>query len=745
MDTVVATGLRLVCWFLAGCILIVLGYQVPVRYSVHVGSNDGGYVQGFNDAQNRWGTITDKSSPTPFRWTKAESFVLFPQVGLPADVAIHWRGPATKPPSQLHVLLNGTSELGNLPTTGNWATSTFHLTGGSTKPDDLFIELRSDTPAHVNDVVRGVQVDWAELRTTSWPILPVPGQVLQGGLAVALAAVAVRRLRTVLLVAAAGLVAWLLFYRFPLTGYPLRYLLRWMILLLAAALAIRHAQTLIEHLTVRRAHSVAAVLLTIWLASVLGSVQAHTVLAAPGVEKDFRVFATRSQQLLCPEHVALADAPCVLRADGFYQLGYPLLLWLVRPMVHNNPFLAARGVALASGMLLLLGAYMIGLRLLGPFGGLLTLALAGLNALTVQYTLLLGTDLPFAAAWTLAVAALVWLETDSGRWRLLGAGALCGLAFELRHPGILTLPVAWGLLLALARFRVRQRQLWQHIGWLTLGFFIVVLPQIGINSWQTGQPFYSQQAKNIWLAVYGNTEWSRWAEASNDVKVLDLVRQEPARFWSNWSHNLLIFFGTGAADANEWGQAGMLRLLGFPANLLAVAGLLHWGWRRPGRPWLLLIMALAYVVAVSVGFSLIRFFVPLLAIWAAAGASALLCLGRRSRRRGWASGIDIGLTLLLLVLLAGEISIGSGAVLDLQPPADVAIVAAINAGVPATDHIQPRLAPEETIAKYSAVADRFAAAGHYILWSAHSGRPRPDGDALIATSGQYQLYRQTKP
>ncbi len=745
MDKVVATGLRLVCWFVAGCSLIVLGYQVPVRHSVRIGSNDGGYVQGFNDAQNRWGTITDTSSSAPFRWTKAQSFVLFPQVGLPADVTIHWRGPVTKPPSQLHVLLNGTGELGNLAATGTWSTSTFHLTTGFAKPDDLFVELRSDTPSRVSGTVHGIQVDWVELRTTSWPILPVPAQVLQGGLALALLAVAIRRPRTLLLAAAGGLLAWLLFYRLPLTGYPLRHLLRWIILLLAALLAIRHAPALTGQLTVRRAHRIAAVLVVIWLVGVIGDIRAHTVLAAPGVEKDFRVFATRSEQFLCPDHIVLADAPCVLRADGFYQLGYPLLLWLVRPLVHDNPFLAARWVALGSSTVLLLGGYMLGLRLLGPFGGLLTLALAGLNALTVQYTLLLGTDMPFAAAWTLAVAALVWIKAASGRWRLLGTGAVCGLAFVLRHPGILTLPIAWTVLVVLARFRIRERQLWQHIAWLTLGFALVVLPQIGINSWQTGQPLYSQQAKNIWLAVYGNTEWSRWPEASNDVKVLDVVRQEPARFWSNWGHNLQLFFGTGAADTNEWGQAAMLRLLGFPANLLAVAGLLHWAWRRPGRTWLLLTSTLSYVIAVSVGFSLIRFFVPLVALWATAGASALLCLGRRWHVRGWSSHINTGLTLLLLVLLSSEIGSGAAAVLDLQPPADVAIVAAITAQLPAANQIQPRLAPEETLAKYSAIAHRFAADGQYILWSAHSERPKPTGGALLATSGQYQLYRQKTP
>ncbi len=101
--------------------------------------------------------------------------------------------------------------------------------------------------------------------------------------------------------------------------------------------------------------------------------------------------------------------------------------------------------------------------------------------------------------------------------------------------------------------------------------------------------------------------------------------------------------------------------------------------------------------------------------------------------------------MLLLVLLSGQIGSGGAAVLDHQPPADAAIVEAINAQVPVTDQLQPRLAPEETIAKYSAIAHRFAPAGKYILWSANSARPKPTGDALIATIGQYQLFHQTSP
>lgn len=55
----------------------------------------------------------------------------------------------------------------------------------------------------------------------------------------------------------------------------------------------------------------------------------------------------------------------VLRADGFYNLGYPLLLWLARPLTGDNPFLAARLVAALGGALLLLAGWLLARRLLG--------------------------------------------------------------------------------------------------------------------------------------------------------------------------------------------------------------------------------------------------------------------------------------------------------------------------------------------------------------------------------------------
>lgn len=740
-------------WFILGALLITLGYQLPARYHVTVGQNDGGYVQGFHDAANRWGGTSDPaagppSTDSPFRWSRAESFLLFPHPGAPAELALRWRAPVEPYPA-VEVWLNGTMLLGRIQASGKWETHTFSIpaqgTVVSSKPDDLFVALRTIPPVQVDGTSRGVQVDRAVLTAIGFPHLPAPGQVFQGGLALLLAAVLLRQRRTILLTACLGALAWLLLYRFAITGYPVRHLLRWSLIGLSGALLVRHGPRLARQLQVGHVRLVALALTTAWLLAVLVAGQQHLVLSAPGVEKDFRVFATRSTQLLCPPDTALPDGPCVLRADGFYQLGYPFLLWLFRPLTQDNAFLAARLVAALSAGALLLGTYLLGVGLVGAWAALLALGIVGLNAFTWQYALLLGTDMPFAAAWTLAFAAIVTLGSTPSRRRLVGVGALCGVTFLLRHPGILLLPLA-ALATVLTPPRLPNLMLVKRWVWLLAGFTLAASPQLVLNTLHTAQPFYSQQAKNIWLAVYGNTDWSRWNEASNDVGLLELVRHEPSRFWRNWTGNVVAFLGSGAEDPSEFGRSWGLRLLGFPANLLALAGLVGWAWRGNARTRFVVGAALLYVVAISVGFVLPRFFLPLVGIWAVAAAGALCRLpggtpvveGRPDspRRR-------IVLALIVIVLLGQGPGSATRAVLGLEDSDAAAMARIISATLAPGATIEPRLAADETLAKYSAVAHRFVAneRADYVLWSSRSGKEQPAG-TLQSRSGPYYLYHK---
>jgi hypothetical protein len=97
-----------------------------------------------------------------------------------------------------------------------------------------------------------------------------------------------------------------------------------------------------------------------------------------------------------------------------------------------------------------------------------------------------------------------------------------------------------------------------------------------VNLRDTGQPLYNQQAKNVWLAVYGDSDWGRWNEVSNDVSLTDVILEDPGRFAGAWWTHLRAFIGSGAETADDVGRASQLRLLAFPANWLAVIGLAGW-------------------------------------------------------------------------------------------------------------------------------------------------------------------------
>jgi hypothetical protein len=763
VSTMLRAVWRYLGWFVVGALLTTLLYQIPARHVVTVGHNDEPYVQGFGEAVNRWNVVTDTTGATvPLRWSDPDAALVFPQIGLPARVTLRlraWRPPNTPLP-RIRVLLNGREELGSFVATGDWEEHSLAVRSGLAKPRDLFLQLDVDPMVEVDGEQRGVQIDRVVLATAGWPIVPYPAQVVGAGVATMLAALALRRVRRILLATAAMGLLFLAAYRLQISPYPVRALWAWLSLLWFGLLVIRGAEQYARAGTrwpaprlalewAQVADILAVVLLLVWMIGLWRAGLNHVVLSLPGVEKDFRVFATRSTALGCPPGVDLKDAACVLRADGFYQLGYPLLLWLGRFFTSGNAFLAAQIVALGSGVFLLLGTYLLGRRLLGNVAGLLGLSLVILNRWTSEYSLLLGTDMPFAAAWTLALLGIVLARRS--RPRAFAAGLLCGVAFLMRHPGILLLPLGAGLLLWPERAttpeaaRTRQAWRWDLVALLFAGWLLASSPQLIVNLAQQGRPLYSQQAKNIWLAVYGNTDWGRWGEASDDVSLWNVVAQAPSRFFGNWWSNIRGFWGAGSEDTSEFGRAVAIRLLSFPANLLAFAGLALWLIRGSRSERILLLAGLLYITSVAVGFLLPRFALPLVPLWALAAATMLRrlwCWAMEAASPAWLRAVPAAILLMLVMMLAAP-GAGTRAVLGNQDPDGVQAVALVRRTLGRTERLEARLPAEDFIHKYSAVAHLVAAPNapaHFVLASTESNPASPELP-VAGRAGRYTLYR----
>lgn len=775
---------------LLGVVLVVLCYQVPARHPIDVGGYDAAYTQGFYDPQVAW---PGRAAP-PYlagsdgsaRWTAASSYLLLPQSGLPGAVTLRLRGwRESGPPPQVTLLLNGQQVLTQFTANNDWQTYNVPISGGRLKATDIFIEIRAETvPLPASGQPVGVLVDSAEYRVGPGLIEPYPAQLLYGGLAGLLVWLLARRpvaaassFSTLprfwpLLLGGTIALGFLLIYRLqpPLYPYPLRWWLPGANLLLAALVALRYGPALLLRYP---ALSWLAVPLIVggWLTAVLLAAQNHVTLSVPGVEKDFRVFAIRAESW-----------EGIWRADGFYNLGYPLLLWLTQPLTAGNPFLAGRFVAALSGVVLLLAGYWLARLLVPPAMASLALLFLAFNPLVVQYALYVGSDMPFAASSALALTLLVAALRQSAEhtrprttgWLLpLLAGLAAGGAFLVRHPGLVLLP--WGLLACLLAGAGRRRAL---AGWFVAGFLVAALPQLAVNTFQTGQPLYNQQAKNVWLAVYGDIDWDRWGEVPDSISLSEVALSDPVRFFGNWWNNLRAFGGNGGEDTSEFGRAIQLRLLAWPANWLAVLGLVYLGGvalfgATLGRHFtggrriaaVLLLFGLFYVALVSIGFALLRFFLPLTPLYAVA-ATVLLWTVLQSLFSARRSDADTQIRatllagLLLLTLVWGSFGIGARYVLGNQPADEVAIIRLVQTTLGADDLLLAQVSERTPVTRYSAIAHRVApwppardpaaalAAARaqgvdYLLWDDSAGPP-PLADppaARIGGAGSFGLYR----
>ena len=786
---------RLAGAMLAGALLIALAYQFPVTHAIDIGGYDAAYTQGFGDPLRATAELAGSDGSA--RLWGADGALLLPQAGLPATLTLRTRSPDATP-RDVVVLLNGAQELGRFQAGAQWEEHRFALAGGLLKPNDVVIQLRAAAP--------GVLLDRAEFSAGPLPIIPYPPQLVYGALAAGMLALLLARAEAAprRMMFAPGLRAWagatvlmalaflLLGRAQPLYPYPLRALLPTLDALLAALLALRYAPAAARRLPALP-DALAIGGIGAWAAALLLAGRQHLTLSVPGAENDFRVFALRSAHLAGQFPAGTADPARdgVLRADGFYNLGYPLLLWLLRPFASDNAFLAARVVAALSGALVLLGGWLLARRLIGRNGALLALALLALSPLVVEYGLYLGTDTPFAALCVLALALLLPARAPRP-WLLALAGGVAGAAFLARHPGLLLLPFGWLAIWAGVRSQAEARPaLRTQLLAFTLAFLVAILPQVVVNLRDTGQPLYSQQAKNVWQGMFGGGDWDRWAGARNDIGIGAVVALDPGRFLLNWWNNARGFIGTGGEDTREFGQALQLRLLAFPANWLAVCGWLGWlallfasargevrreeaetpdtntASSAPRLPVplsrvlssraalsfaLLLLWVALYVAAISVGLPLQgRFVLSLAPIYAAAAAWLLLRLPRR---------LPLLAALVLLAFVWGGFATGTQYVLRAQPsasspgqPADeLAIIRAVQARVQPGQRIVVRADPRAPLGKYSAIAHLVlpapaadtpealrASGASFLIWSSALG-PAPALGPPLDTAGIYQLY-----
>lgn len=385
----------------------------------------------------------------------------------------------------------------------------------------------------------------------------------------------------------------------------------------------------------------------------------HTALIPP-FENDFGVFAARA-----------ANWDAILTVDGFYPLGYPLLLWL-GSRFSDDPFVAARWIAGISGLALLAIAYGTARLWLTPKCAWLAAALVGINPYYWQWATLVSTDLPWAVMQALSLW-LILLALKGKRWSwLMAAGATLGAAYLLRATALVMLPILWLYLLA-----------WRPLdgGWrgnllaalaFTLCFAVLAAPQLALNWQATGKPFFNLQAKNVWFGIYGQGDWAaNWTDVPSDIGLWQVFAMGPWRFVRHWLIEYGRWWGYGALMAlgiqrlalqalPTWLQllsTGSIGALALGAALFA-AGKRHV--LALGREWWFVALYVAgYGASIALVFVQPRFYLALLPLL---GAGLVYMLGQLATRIQWA-----WLTLAIIALLNS--ALGMRQILwRMQPP-----------------------------------------------------------------------------
>ena len=715
-------------------------HAVPTRHNVDIGGYDSAYLQGFFDQQ---------PAPAAFgvdlktRWSASSAAFRLPLIGMPATVTLRVAAPISK----TLILQSPTAQLTtSFAVAYRWHDLRFTESGSLTKWTDTAVSLSSTTAPWQKGDLRevGVLVDTLTYET-GWFALPYPSTV---SLSVVLAGMiayllhlwwGVGNTRTIGIAATFPSLLVALAWRWPMASFMVwRDALPWFCIIGLLLLCWHHRAIVQEHWQKEQGRygTIGILCWGVWLWWVQ---QRHVTLVVPGVEKDFRSFASRTESL-----------SSVLHADPFYQIGYPFILWAGQQLSSAAVFTVATDWAVIAAVITLCASWYIARRVLGRGWDLVCVAIMAASSFFVEYSLLIGSDMTFTACAAVSLAATQWaMESPNQRRRWFLVGVTAGLAYMVRHTGVILLaPVVLACFAPQSTWRFRLSTLMVVVA----GWVVCAAPQLFVNIRDTGQIFFNFQAKNSWLAVYGNVDWGRWADVPDSISLRDVILSDPNRFFWSWWHSLVGVFGTGAST-KEHDTALWQRLLSVPFNWLSTVGVLWTGWmvleRRLDRARaVLLVWAIGFVAISSIAFILPRMLLPLTLVAAMTATDGLRVVTKRIPRVKW--------IVIASILIAGLFNAGFTGATQLvagQPDDEYAALSYVHTLEP--QRLVVLIPAESPAGKYSALSDQVVAritqypvdpkrvckgSPDYVLWS--NELVPPDSTLVpLAQFGRYWVFR----
>ena len=301
---------------------------------------------------------------------------------------------------------------------------------------------------------------------------------------------------------------------------------------------------------------------------------------------------------------------------AFHGPGYPLAIRGVMRL-GPEPFVAAKLVSLASGVLFVAATWWLATSVLAPGEALAAAAIAAVTPLVLTSSVTVMSDVLGAALFLASLAVLLGFGAGAW-WAALLAGALGGLAYLTRHVYVIAL--AAPVLLWLARRGRRVRGLVASLGPFVGGFVVVTLPWLALVSAQHGNPLWSRHHVNLAFKAYlADGGQNAFQQAREFAGWWDVVRFDPLRLVRSWAWTFLGF---------------PLRMVTpiVGGGMLAAAGLLTWVPRMTAPRTTMLAMTALYGAVVSLAVPKDRYVLPALplAVCLIAGGLGALAAGIRA-------------------------------------------------------------------------------------------------------------------
>ena len=210
-------------------------------------------------------------------------------------------------------------------------------------------------------------------------------------------------------------------------------------------------------------------------------------------------------------------------ANGFWPLGYPLLLAFFRRIIGDWAG-AARAISWLSALSYAALTGTLAARLRGRSLGALAFCLTLSHPSLLWWSQAESTDL-LAAALQMGALTLLVTHPLSRRATLVLAGLTLGVAYLVRYQALLVFLalLVWLLMqpapAVLGRLRAG--------GLMLVGFILAALPQLLASQIAVGLPFYDLQWKNVWFFSFSTRGWWSWHSMPEAGSILSVVLSNP--------------------------------------------------------------------------------------------------------------------------------------------------------------------------------------------------------------------------